>query len=215
MPFPDQKPHIYVLAGPTGSGKSELIRYFQKRNVQALDLEGMCGHDGSVFAPLTYEKQPSSYQFHKQLLKTWNRFDKEQPIFIESELKRIGNLNLPEWLNHFLLEADQIYLEADRNIRLERLSAIIARAEPMLFLSCLQKLEAKLGPEKLAAATQSFHQADFTNAANILTAYYDATPGYARISAKIRLILKVETTEIASIARQILDFMNSEMELVV
>ena len=214
MPFPIQKHHIYILAGPTGSGKSELIRYFQKSGIQALGLEKMCGHDGSVFSPLTYEKQPSSYQFHKQLLKTWDRFDPDKPIFIERELKRIGNINLPEWLNRTLSEADQIYLDVDKNIRLNRLSAIIAKADPVRFISCLQKLDAKLGPEKLDAVMHSFIQGDLRSVATMLIAYYDATPGYRNDPDKVLLHIKVDQFEPETIARQILDFVCSQNSLI-
>jgi tRNA 2-selenouridine synthase len=206
MSFPQKKHHVYVLAGPTGSGKSALIRHFQACQIQALDLERICGHDGSVFSPLTYPKQPTSYQFHKQLLTIWNRFDPEKPIFIESELKRIGNLNLPPWLVAIMSEAKRIYIDVDKNIRLERLAEIIAGADPILFVSCLQKLDIKLGPEKLYASIQFFERADLINVANILTEYYDATPGYSYNPDQIALHIKIDQFDAENITKRIIDY---------
>jgi|GEM_PF-2086794 len=203
MPLQKQNAKVYLLAGPTGSGKSELIRHFLENNIQALDLEEMCRHDGSVFSSLTYQKQPSSYQFHKQLLKTWNRFDLSKPIFIESELKRIGNLNLPEWLVKSMEEARLILLDVDKTLRSKRLSKIVEQADPGQFTACLQRLSFKLGPKKLGEAMLHFSLADWKATADILMDYYDSTPGYLFYPERIKIQITVNQWDAAYITRLI------------
>ncbi|MFC5412199.1 hypothetical protein ACFPMF_22935 [Larkinella bovis] len=205
MSLPQQLPlRLYVLAGLTGSGKSELIRFFRDNNTQALDLETLCGHDGSVFASLRFGRQPTSYQFHKQLQKHWNRFDPGRPVFLESELKRIGNLNLPDWLVNTMATADVIWLDVDRGLRRERLAGIMATAAPGRFLDCLQKLAYKLGPERQDRAIRFFNAGDFGATADILMAYYDATPGYALSTERIKLRFPIDRWNTPEIAEQIL-----------
>ena len=196
---------VFLLAGPTGSGKSELIRHFQKNNIQALDLEEMCCHDGSVFSSLRFEKQPTSYQFHKQLLKTWDSFDNTKPIFIESEMKRIGNLNLPDWLVTIMNKADIILLEVDKKLRRRRLSKIIESADPREFTACLQRLSYKLGQKKLAEAMAHFNLASWEETAEILMSYYDATPGYSFPDNRIISQITINNWNAENITNQIFE----------
>lgn len=212
MSLQNQNAKIYLLAGPTGSGKSELIRHFQKNNIQALDLETMCSHDGSVFSSLQFEKQPTSYQFHKQLLKTWNRFDLTKPIFIESELKRIGNINLPDWLVTVMNNADIILLDVDKNLRRARLSQIIEKADPGEFLACLQRLSFKLGSEKLGRAMFCFNLSNWEETAEILMDYYDAAPGYSFSPQRIKFQIAVDGWVAENIANQIFERLKMIMQ---
>src|SRR5436190_11889334 len=106
MPIPQHNIRpVFLIAGLTGSGKTALIQYLIQHKVQALDLESLCRHDGSVFATLQYPSQPSSYEFHKQLLKQWNLFDPAKPVYIESELKKLGRITLPGWLYEKMSDA--------------------------------------------------------------------------------------------------------------
>jgi tRNA 2-selenouridine synthase len=197
-------PHTYLLAGPTGSGKSEIIRHLQTRNVQALDLETLCAHDGSVFASLTFGKQPTSYQFHKKLLKIWNRFDPQKTIFIESERPRIGGINLPAWLVTIMNNAPVILLQVDRTVRQERLATIIAQANSHLFSACLLKLHFKLHEEQIEQANRYLEAENFAGVADILMTYYDGTPGYTVPDARVRYRLTIANNHSSEIADKLL-----------
>jgi tRNA 2-selenouridine synthase len=196
---------VYVLAGLTGSGKSDLIRHFKKNGIQALDLEALCCHDGSVFSPLSYDGQPTSYQFHKQLLKVWKGFDLEKPVFIESELKRIGNLNLPEWLVEVMGNAKLIMLDTHRSIRRERLSKIIETAKREPFTTALNKLAFKLGEEKLGQAIGFYSLEDFFRTADVLMDYYDSAPGYSFPNDRIKFSIEISEWNPIDITERILN----------
>ena len=87
---------VFLIAGLTGSGKTALLQWLQQHQQQVIDIETLCRHDGSVFAPLQYTAQPSAYQFHKQLLAEWSAFDPSRPVFIESRIeKNWERLNCP------------------------------------------------------------------------------------------------------------------------
>jgi len=51
-------PKLVVLTGPTGSGKSEILRTLRTRRRKVLDLEGLAGHRGSAFGGLLPVETP-------------------------------------------------------------------------------------------------------------------------------------------------------------
>ena len=129
-------PQVYLLGGLTGSGKTELLCHLSAAGQQVVDFENLCNHDGSAFASLRYGAQPTSYQFNKQLNKIWQSFGGDKPVFIESELQRIGSLSIPEWLYQNMISAPVIWLDTARVVRIKRLSDIVRRSDPVAFCNC-------------------------------------------------------------------------------
>lgn len=203
-------PPVYVLAGLTGSGKTAIIRHLREYNHQALDLESMCRHDGSVFAKLQYGDQPSSYEFHKQLLKEWERFDPSKPVFVESELNKLGRITLPSWLREILIDAPVIWLETIKSVRVERISTVIRNANPIGFCNCLMKLDQKLGAENLRHCFEYFEQGRLKELAELLLEYYDHVPGYQLPAERVILRLHVESIDVKAITNTLLAAVNNQ-----
>ena len=59
------------------------------------DLEGLANHKGSAFGDLGLDKQPTQQQFENNLSKKWISTNKNSPVFIESESRRIGRVTIP------------------------------------------------------------------------------------------------------------------------
>ncbi len=89
---------LVVLAGRTGSGKTRLLQALQAQGAQVLDLEGLACHRGSVLGGLPGQPQPSQKAFDTALWSALQRFDATRPVFVESESKKVGSLQLPESL---------------------------------------------------------------------------------------------------------------------
>ncbi|MFJ2986435.1 tRNA 2-selenouridine(34) synthase MnmH [Collimonas sp. NPDC087041] len=87
-----------VICGPTGSGKSRLLQVLEQQGAQVLDLEQMAAHRGSVLGNLPSEQQPSQKTFESRIWQRLQGFDPQQPVFVESESKKVGNLRVPEML---------------------------------------------------------------------------------------------------------------------
>lgn len=89
---------LRVICGKTGSGKTRLLCALQAAGAQVLDLEALACHRGSVLGSMPGHPQPSQKAFDTAVWNQLRRFDPAQPVFVESESKRIGKLQVPETL---------------------------------------------------------------------------------------------------------------------
>ena len=87
-----------VIGGRTGSGKSRLLQALAAQGAQVLDLEALACHRGSVLGALPDVPQPSQKQFESRVWQVLRGFDAQRPVFVESESRKIGVLQVPEAL---------------------------------------------------------------------------------------------------------------------
>ena len=87
-----------VLAGRTGSGKTRLLHALAAEGAQVLDLEAIACHRGSILGGLPGQPQPSQKLFDSRLWQTMRRLVPGQPVYVESESKKIGRLQMPDAL---------------------------------------------------------------------------------------------------------------------
>lgn len=134
-----------VICGLTGSGKSRLVGALAAEGAQALDLEAMARHRGSLLGDLPGDPQPSQKSFESELVATLQQFDPARCVYVESESKRIGSLQLPESLLAAMRSADCIRVTLPRAQRIEllkdeyahfladgeALTALLARLTPL------------------------------------------------------------------------------------
>lgn len=85
----------HVLCGPTGCGKTRLLSALEAAGAQVLDLEGLAQHRGSLIGDIPGIAQPSQKWFDSVLVDKLRRFDPKQPVWVESESKKIGAIQLP------------------------------------------------------------------------------------------------------------------------
>lgn len=140
-----------VIGGPTGSGKSELLRTLEQQGAQVLDLEQLASHRGSVLGNIPAEPQPTQKAFESRIWQALRCFDPAQPVFVESESKKVGMVRVPDALMEKMRSSPCIALNlsvADRVALLMREYAHFV-ADPSTLnrqLECLLPLH---GREKL------------------------------------------------------------------
>ncbi len=94
----DQFPDRYdfrVLAGRTGSGKTRLLQALAAEGAQVLDLEALASHRGSILGGVPNQAQPAQKRFDTLLWQALRQLDAARPVFVESESKKIGALQVP------------------------------------------------------------------------------------------------------------------------
>ena len=141
-----------VVCGPTGSGKSRLLRVLRARGAQVLDLEALAQHRGSLLGNLPDEDQPAQKMFDSRLWDALRHFDVRQPVFVEAESKKIGLINTPESLLLKMRDSDCLLIEAPVSARVQLLmeeykhflsdpALLVQRLTPLLPLHGRQVLD--------------------------------------------------------------------------
>lgn len=147
-----EKLRFVVLCGRTGVGKSRLLRDLARIGAQVLDLEGLAAHMGSVLGAYPNRSQPSQKLFESRIWYALRHFDPLQPVFVESESKKIGRLHTPEALLQRMRASECLTLEAERSVRIallkEEYQHFLADADTLVRqLDCLTRLQ---GRERIA-----------------------------------------------------------------
>lgn len=173
-----------VLAGPTGSGKTRLLRSLGRAGAQVLDLEQLATHRGSVLGAVQGERQPSQKAFETALVEALRGFEPARPVFVEAESRRIGRVTLPDSLLGCMHRAACVSVQADRDERIALLLDEYGHLfdQPEEFKAQLSKLVGLHSRERVAR----WHQLIDDGARAILfreliDLHYD--PAYARSSA--------------------------------
>jgi tRNA 2-selenouridine synthase len=85
-----------VICGPTGAGKTRLLRALHDAGAQVLDLEELASHRSSVLGIIPGQPQPTQKRFDTLIWEKLRSFSPARPVFVESESRKVGNLAVPE-----------------------------------------------------------------------------------------------------------------------
>ena len=102
---------LILLTGNTGTAKTKLLNLIEERNGQTIDLERLANHKGSVFGSQG-QKQPSQKLFETLLYDKLINLKTAEPIFVEAESNKIGNLHIPKEFWKLMKSSPQIEISA-------------------------------------------------------------------------------------------------------
>lgn len=164
---------LCLIAGPTGSGKTELLLQVQR----SLDLEGLAGHRGSTFGQWA-QQQPSQIDFENAISVACLKhaqMAEGRALILEDEGRLIGRLSLPESLRNAMAKAPLLVLQCplrereDRILRdyivaqRQRFEALDADSAAQSFadfvLGNLQRIRKRLGGERYQRISAQWQQA--------------------------------------------------------
>jgi tRNA 2-selenouridine synthase len=170
-----------VICGATGSGKSRLLEALAGAGAQVLDLEVLAAHRGSVLGELPHAPQPSQKSFETSLWSTLSGFDRERPVFVESESKKVGDLRVPDTLITRMRDSECVRLEADTATRVRLLMEDYAHfvRDPQALAAKLDLLRNLHGAERIDGWKALAARGDWDAlVADLLESHYD--PAYRR-----------------------------------
>ncbi|MEP7182602.1 MAG: tRNA 2-selenouridine(34) synthase MnmH [Betaproteobacteria bacterium] len=177
--------HYEVICGLTGSGKSRLIAALAAEGAQTLDLEGLARHRGSLLGDLPGDPQPSQKWFDSELLAALQRFEPARPVYVESESKKIGTVQVPDALLAAMRSASCIRVDTPQPLRVELLKDEYAHflADHALLSRRLAPLVELHGRQTIDRWSAAAAAGDWDMlVAELLARHYD--PTYSRSIAK-------------------------------
>ena len=188
---------LIVIAGYTGSGKSELLQALKSRGEQVIDLEGLANHKGSVFGGLKMPAQPTTEQFQNDLFEVIRKFDLNKRIWIEDESIAVGKIFLPMDLWARMTASPIVVVDVEKHQRISRLVTEYAQSDHETFLEAMQGITKKLGGQHYKAAHECVLQGDWYGAIDLILNYYDKayTNGLEKKSQRVKLRLSWEGSD--------------------
>ncbi len=108
--------HLLVIAGRTGSGKTELLNEFDA----IIDLERLVNHRGSAFGSMS-TAQPTPIAFENRLAIEMLTAMERPRVIVEDEGRTIGRLALPDPLHAAMQAAPLVVVDAPRDERARRI----------------------------------------------------------------------------------------------
>ena len=184
---------LLVLAGPTGCGKTKLLKRLREHGHQILDLEALARHRGSLLGQEPDEPQPSQKLFESRLFEALSYLDLKKPVFIESESSKIGEVHVPKALLQNLNTSRVIAFTCDRSKRaaflLEQYRHLTQR--PEITQQLIQRLKFRHGKQQIAHWTKLIEEKCWDKLAeSLLEQHYD--PAYDRSQKRLQVTAHYE-----------------------
>ncbi len=167
-----------IVCGVTGSGKSLYLRALAKAQHQVLDLEALAHHRGSLLGSEPEGQQPSQKSFETRIWDCLRKMDSSREVYIESESKKIGSVQVPQSLIERMRESPCIELAPDIADRVRFLCQEYAHffGQPAALKEKLARLAPLIGNERLSQWNRLIDSAQWeTLVQDLLTGHYDPT----------------------------------------
>ncbi len=170
-----------VICGLTGTGKSRLLQALADSGAQVVDLEGLARHRGSLLGDLPADPQPSQKWFDSQVLTVLESLDPARPVFVESESRKIGTVQVPAAMLEAMRASPCVRLDTPQPLRVALLKEDYAHflADPEALAAKLAHLVPIHGRKTIDAWNAAACAGEFDPlVGSLLSAHYD--PTYAR-----------------------------------
>lgn len=164
---------MYIVGGPTGCGKTDILHALQDLGEQVLDIEALANHKGSAFGGLGQAAQPTTEQFINDLHHAFRGFDLNKPIWCEGEGITTGKCYLPAQLFARMRSSKFIYFTIPEACRIERIKEEYGKFSTDELIDSFKRIERRMGPEKVKAAVELLNQGNIEEAIKIAMVYYD------------------------------------------
>lgn len=161
---------IVLLCGMTGSGKTLMLKNFQN----ALDLEGLANHRGSLFGGVGLRKR-SQIMFEALLLQELERLNKYDIVIVEGESRKIGENIIPEFLFNAMRHGIKVFLNVDIYRRVDNsIKEYWNDSYKDETIRVLKGMENRLGKKNVTFLIESLEKNEISEVVKfLLERYYD------------------------------------------
>lgn len=202
-----------TICGCTGTGKTALLLALREVGAQVIDLEGLANHKGSLLGEHVTTPQPTQKRFDSLLWSSLHALDPSRPVFVESESKKIGMVQMPESMREQMAAGVCVWLDVPVAARVAHLRSEYEHfvADPALLMQKLAPLKALRGGDMLAR-WQAFAEAGKIDAIveSLLIDHYDPlytsaiARNYPKLPSAHRITLQtLDARSLATAAREL------------
>lgn len=171
----EQPRNINILAGYTGSGKTEILATLKTLGHKTIDLEAIAGHKGSAFGGLGMEPQPTPEMFENLLARELNNIPVDKTCWLEDESQRIGLLNIPSVFWNQMRKKRVLFIDIPFEERLAHIIRSYGVHNIKELSECVQRIQKRLGPLETKTVLNFLAENNTAEAFRILLRYYDRT----------------------------------------
>ena len=221
--------NIISITGPTGSGKTRLLKMLQHH----VDFEGIANHRGSAFGRNPTDTQPSNIDWENSVsiaMLKHRHNSPEEVLFIEDEGKLIGRVCMAQNVEQMCKRVPLVMLDESMQTRVEMiredyidklwpeyLSLYSEQAEQKFsayVLGALSRIKKRLGGLRFSQLNQAFelalkefYQTKSSDAFSdgielLLRDYYDPMYAYQRSAREDEIIFRGNRDEVIEWAKQ-------------
>ena len=184
-------PHLLVLGGATGSGKTATLHALRERGEQVIDLEALAHHRGSAFGGIGQGKQPTTEQFQNDLHQVWASLNPNIRVWVEDESFSIGSVKLPLEFWQVMQTQPLLLTEVPSTERVQRLVAEYGGLDTLALERAILMIQKRLGGLRTQNALLALERGRLDQVASILLEYYDKSYQRSLKKARSGTILRV------------------------
>ena len=166
---------IRLLAGKTGTRKTDLLNYINKKNIYVIDLEGIANHRGSSFGALGMKKQPTTQQFENMLAESIDDFSQTSAIeiWLEAESSNLGKCRIPKSLYTKMIKAPILEIIKTTDERVDNLVKVYSQNPQNELKEAVNRISKRLGPQRTKEAIIAIEKKEWSKACRAMLDYYD------------------------------------------
>jgi tRNA 2-selenouridine synthase len=167
---------LNIISGYTGSNKTGILHELKKQNEAVIDLEKLAEHKGSAFGNLDLVPQPSQEYFENILaleLFKLNLSHPKNPIWIEDESQRIGQVNIPTSFFKLMRGSPILFITVPFELRLNHIIEGYGKFEKEKLINAIIRIKKKLGGLETKQAINFLLEDDVKSCFSELLKYYD------------------------------------------
>ncbi|TCK06676.1 tRNA 2-selenouridine(34) synthase MnmH [Phorcysia thermohydrogeniphila] len=186
---------VVVLYGPTGAGKTRILRELKEEGYPVVDLEGLAGHRGSVFGGIGL-KQPSQKMFDAYLWQELERLKGAPYVLVEGESKKIGKLFIPDAFWRAMERGRKLLLTLplEERVKVSLEDYGVGDFPPSVYLQALSRIRKILGEEKYSHIKSLIETEDYKEAVKeLMVNYYDKL--YSRSTPETEYTVEARTLQ--------------------
>lgn len=208
-----QPKNITILAGKTGSGKTEMLKLLAASGECVIDLEALAHHRGSTFGALGQLPQPTQEQFENNLALQWNKV--KDHAWLEDESRWIGRLKIPDKIYELMRASRVLAMIFSVDYRSERILNEYGNFPVDQLKERTSMLAKRLGGDRLKEALAFLDVQDTKGWADIMLDYYDRQYSHGISLRDPALVHQLDCTgqAVAQIARLLISEKNSTKKI--